>query len=75
MTITPLQKLLRDKVVPDSVVRQVTGRTRFTLIRWRKGESFPEREDAEKLIALFGAHRLDFNGCYQVSVEVEAEHD
>lgn len=78
MKITPLQQLLLQRVVPVADILQATGRDRSTVSRWRRGMSFPERQDAEILIALFGAERLDYNGCYEASVEVadagEATH-
>lgn len=75
MLITPLQKLLRDKVVAPRQVREFTGRDRSTVYRWTTGESFPERLDCERLIELFGADVLDFNGCYVATVDVEHGHD
>lgn len=71
MLITPLQRLLRDKARSTGEICEATGRTRYTVRRWRLGESYPERQDAQKLIELFGADQLDFNGCYEASVEVE----
>lgn len=52
---------------------QVTGRERITVWRWKTGASTPDREDAEKLIALFGPERLDFNGCYAPDIEITLE--
>lgn len=71
MTITPLQGLLRSKARSIGEVAQFTGRSRFTVRRWKLGLSVPQPDDARKLIELFGAEALDFNGCYQASVAVE----
>lgn len=67
--ITPLQRMLRDHVVPLDAVKQTTGRGRVTLWRWASGESYPGREDAQALIKLYNAHghALDFNGCYEAT--------
>jgi len=63
---------------------QATGKSRYSLRRWRLGESYPERPAAEALIALFsryelelpdGPYRLDFNGCYEKSLEVPDDAD
>ena len=70
MMITPLQQLLRDKILRTAEITQATQRSRYTVRRWRSGETFPHRTDAEKLIELFGPDRLDFNGCYEATVEV-----
>lgn len=69
MLITPLQALLRSKVVTPDRIRQVTGASRSTVWRWKEGRAYPRREQAEQLIALYGQddegrQRLDFNGCY-----------
>ncbi len=70
--ITPLQKLLRDQVLPHSEIRHATGRSRATIWRWARGLSHPDRVDADALIALFSrhGHELDYNGCYASTVEV-----
>lgn len=68
--ITPLQRLLLEEIEAPARVLQVTGRERITLWRWKTGASSPERADAEKLIELFGAERLDFNGCYVADIEI-----
>ena len=73
MNITPLQWLLLNETGPTSRVRQVTGRGRGTVWRWATGRSFPERPDAERLIELYGADRLDFNGCYEASKEISED--
>jgi len=71
--------------VPDAEILQETGKSRYSLRRWRRGESFPERQAAEALIALFARYelelpdgqpyRLDFNGCYEKSLEVPDDAD
>jgi hypothetical protein len=71
MRITPLQALLRAEDSPSSEkIMQVTGRGRQTIWRWREGHSYPTRTDVDALIELFGADRLDYNGCYIGSIEV-----
>lgn len=77
MLITPFQQMLRDKVVPPGEIRQATRCSRTTLWRWQKGVSFPEKPQAEALIALFAERgaALDYNGIYQATVLVlEAPH-
>ena len=69
--ITPLQQLLRDKRRPTREICQATGRSRYAVGRWKRGESYPLPGDARRLIELFEAEGLDFNGCYEASVEVE----
>lgn len=59
-----------EKVEPPARVMQATGRERITVWRWKTGASTPNRDDAEKLIALFGPDRLDFNGCYVADIEI-----
>lgn len=73
MLITPLQSLLRRRLLPDSRVMAATGRSRAQVWRWRSGKQFPERPAAEALIALYSGvgERLDFNGCYTPSVYVD----
>ncbi len=73
--ITPFQLMLRQKVVPPAQIRQATSCSRSTLWRWQKGASFPEKPQAEALIALFSeaGQELDFNGIYQASVDVGDE--
>jgi hypothetical protein len=39
--------------------------------RWRRGDTYPSPTDARRLIELFGADRLDFNGCYEAVETVE----
>lgn len=69
--MTPLQRLLRDKTSRTSEVAQAVGVTRYTVRRWRLGDSYPLPSHAERLIAFYGRDRLDFNGCYEA---VEIEH-
>ncbi len=69
--ITPLQGLLRSKTRSLGAVAQHTGRSRFTVRRWKLGLSVPQPDDARKLIELFGPEALDFNGCYEASIPVE----
>lgn len=71
--LTPLQVLLRSNAVPTSQVIAATGRNRSTVWRWQNGLSFPARPDVERLIALYGPERLDFNGCYVPTVEATSE--
>lgn len=73
--ITPFQKALRDKIVPPGEIRQVTRCSRTTLWRWQTGVSFPEKPQAETLIALFSEHgaALDYNGIYQATVPVQED--
>ncbi|MGE3601010.1 MAG: helix-turn-helix domain-containing protein [Dehalococcoidia bacterium] len=70
MLITPLQVLLRDKGRSQAEIMQAAGCSRFTVRRWRRGESYPDRVHAERLIGFFGSDQLDYNGCYIASVEV-----
>lgn len=75
MLITPLQKLLRDRVVPEAEIIKKTGRKRWTVWRWREGKTRPTRQDARLLIELYreaGAD-LNFDGCYLATVEVVDE--
>lgn len=64
MSMTPLQKLLKQKTIPERRIREHTGRSRTTVFRWRRGISYPGPDDAKKLIELFGPDALDYNGCY-----------
>lgn len=54
-------------------ITQATGRTRYTVRRWKRGLTLPSPEDSRHLIALFGPDALDFNGCYEASIEVRTD--
>lgn len=71
MKITLLQSLLRSNKRTVAQVMAATGRDRSTISRWRRGVTFPERADAELLIQLY-APDLDYNGCYDATIEVAA---
>jgi len=74
MKITPLQKLLTDEAIDLSLVREAIGRSRTTIWRWREARSYPDAStDVPKLIELYREHGLDYNGCYEKSVEIEAD--
>lgn len=75
MLITPLQDLLRRRVIPDAEIIQATGRDRVTLWRWRERKTYPYRCDARVLVTLFQdrGFELDMDGCYIDSVEVPDE--
>ena len=73
MLITPLQKLLLYKVEPSARVVQATGLERTQIWNWKVGRAFPNRLNAKKLIELYGADRLDFNGCYVASIEISED--
>lgn len=72
--ITPFQGLLRSKDVLDSALREcIKDRLsidRTTVYAWSKGRSYPNKENADKLIELFREHgiTLDYNQIYQASV-------
>lgn len=69
---TNLQRLMaaRGRGVVKELAEQL-GRHRSVVSRWRRGQSFPERLDAERLIVIFAADGLDFNGIYQPTEEPE----
>lgn len=73
MLITPLQLLLRRRLLPDSRVMAATARSRVQIWRWRSGQQYPDRPAAAALIALYATvgEALDFNGCYTPSVYVD----
>lgn len=71
--ITPLQHLLLSKARRMDEITQATGRTRYTVRRWKRGLTLPSPEDSRNLIALFGPDALDFNGCYEASIEVRTD--
>ena len=73
MMITPLQQLLRNKARRMDEITQATGRSRYTVRRWKKGLTVPSPDDSRNLIALFGPDALDFNGCYSASIEVQTD--
>lgn len=73
MMVTPLQVLLREKRRPLADVMRATGCQRHAVWRWANGTSYPERESAAALIALFESEGLDYNGCYMATVEVADE--
>lgn len=71
--ITPLQHLLRSNGRKLSEVAQATGRSRYTVRRWKNGLKLPRPDEAQRLIEFYGRELLDFNGCYEASVEVGAD--
>ena len=83
MFITPLQYLLSEKVLSSSLIKSETGINRSTLLRWKKGEHQPDTKIARKLIQLYKEenivvngknYQLDFNGCYEKTVEVDNDY-
>jgi len=71
------------KVVSLSVIREKTGFNRSTVLRWKKGLTQPDKETARILIRLYKEHdlvindeiyALDFNGCYDKTVEVPDDY-
>lgn len=73
MKITPLQYLLLHKIKPWKEVRQAVGCERGILWRWSRGLSFPKRLNTDKLIEFYGPERLDYNGCFEASVELTGD--
>jgi len=82
MFVTPLQYLLAKKVLSSTLIKSETGINRSTLLRWKKGLCQPDRVNAKRLIDLYKEknisindekYELDFNGCYDKTVEVANE--
>lgn len=73
MKITSLQLLLLNQSEPIKAVRQALGVERTVIWQWKRGVSFPNRLNAEKLIDFYGPARLDYNGCFIASVEITDE--
>ena len=59
---TRLQRLLSDMDSLASVASAV-GVHRSTVSRWRTGERFPSRANAQRLIRYFGPQRLRIEDC------------
>lgn len=79
MLITPLQYLLKEKALPIKTILNETGIHRTTLWRYKVGKENPEPPIADRLIKLFAnvsteineePYSLDFNGCYDKTIEV-----
>ena len=73
MKITPLQYLLLTQCIDFARIREAAGISQVNLWKWRRGERFPNRLNAKVLIDLYGPDKLDYNGCYQRSVEITDE--
>ena len=68
--ITPLQGLLRAHSVRNAEICKRLNIDRTTVYSWRKGERYPNKENADRLIELFReyGYELDYNQIYQPSV-------
>jgi hypothetical protein len=75
MNLTPLQVLLRSRVVPVGTVAAEVGRGRVTVWRWATGESCPDPQVVPALIEFFKTrgHALDFNGCFLPTVTLTVQ--
>ncbi|WP_257292955.1 hypothetical protein [Endozoicomonas sp. ONNA1] len=64
---TAFQKHLADRSVPWSEIVKSLNVHRSAPAKWAKGVLYPNRLNAEDLIALFASHgiELDFNDIYQ----------
>lgn len=62
-------QLLEEEKRATGLIQEKTGRDRSTISRWRRGICYPDREAAAALIEMYPG-RLDYNGCYQHSIEV-----
>ncbi|MEJ1472147.1 MAG: hypothetical protein RPU59_13935 [Candidatus Sedimenticola sp. (ex Thyasira tokunagai)] len=72
--ITPLQDLLKRKTKTISEVMAATGRSRWTVRRWRERETYPDpKKDVPKLLELFKDYGLKFSGCFSLSIKTETD--
>lgn len=65
---TNLQRLLMEREVPLSEIRDRLNVDRTTPGKWARGVLFPNRIASQKLIALFAEHgiSLDYNDIYKI---------
>ncbi len=68
MSETTLQQHLRDRTIPHKIIRDSMHLDRTLIRKWAIGENYPQRQNAVRLIEVFGEHgiEIDYNDIYQI---------
>lgn len=68
--ITPFQGWLRSDSITSKEICEHLTIDRTTVYSWKKGVSYPNKDNADKLISLFRARgiELDYNQIYRPSI-------
>ncbi len=75
ISITKFQFYLKQKSIPYSVITVRIGCDRSSINRWKKGEQFPSKGTADRVISLFAEYDipLDYNSIYKPTIEIRDE--
>ncbi|MCW7555545.1 hypothetical protein NX722_23560 [Endozoicomonas gorgoniicola] len=70
--ITKFQFYLRQKSIPYSDITRHLGCDRSSINRWKKGEQFPNKLTADRIIDLYGQYSIpmDYNSIYEPTIEI-----